>query len=331
MGTLFSTRLRLMGVVFATLCTFALPSASVAQTFPSRPIKLLVGFAPGGSTDAIARLLAPLLAEKLGQPVIVETKSGAAGNLATELLAKSPPDGHTLMVSAGSQIVVSPHAYPNMPVDPVKDLAHIGMICEGEFLVLINPALPASSVDDFVALSKRQPGSMRYGSPGAGGILHVAAELFRLRSGADISAVHYRGTGPILTDLLANQVQMTVASISVAEPYIKSARLRGLVLMAKERSPQLPDLPTSLERGLTDMEQVTLWLGLHAPKGTPAPALNKLREALTGSLQADVLKERMAAAGLTPTFDTPESFNTRIVSDLRLYGEIVRAAKIEGE
>ena len=309
----------------------ALPRLAIAQAWPGRPIRLVVGFAPGGSTDAVARIVAAQLTASLGKPVVVETRTGAAGNLATEMVVNAPPDGYTLLLSAGSQIVVSPHASVTLSVDPVAQLAHAAMICEGEFLVVIPAQLPVRDVAEFVALTKRDRGRMNYGSPGTGGILHIAGELFRLRTGAEIEAVHYRGTGPIITDMVAGQLQMTVASVSVAEPFLRDGKLRAILALSKQRLPELPEVPSSGELGLADMDAVTLWLGLHAPGGTPDAILDRLNAVLAEGLRSEEMSQRLQAAGLRPAVVPRADFVARIRSDHEVYGRIIRAANIRGE
>ena len=311
--------------------TVALSSGGWAQTYPTRPIRLILGFPPGGGLDAFARLLAPYLSEKLGQPIIVENRTGANGNLATEFVAKAPADGHTLLLSTSSAVVAAPHAFPDMRVHPVRDLAPISMATESDFAIITKPDLPAKTWPDFLALAKREPGKIIHASPGVGSANHVAGELLSIRNGITMKTVHYRGSGPILTDLLANQVDMTIASVGLVEPYIKAGRVGTLLVMSKQRAPQLPEVPTSVELGLKDVDQITLWFGLHAPKATPQPIVRKLQETLVDAYKVDALRERMSATGLKVIADTPEAFLARMELDLRLYGEIFQTANIKVE
>ena len=309
----------------------ALPFNAQAQAYPSRPIRLIVGFPPGGGADAYARLLAPFLSEKMGQPIAVENRTGANGNLATEFVSKAAPDGHVLLLSTSSAMVAAPHAFPNMPVHPVRDLAHISMCVESEFILITNPGFEAKNYADFIALARKTPGKVIHASPGIGSANHVAGELLSLRTGIKMNTVHYRGSGPIMTDLLANQVNLTIASVALAEPYIKSGRVGSLMVMGKQRLAQFPDIPTSVELGVKDLDQISFWLGLHAPKGTPKPIVDKVQELLVATYKVDALRERIIASGQRPIASTPAAFTARLESDLKLYGEIFKAAHIKIE
>lgn len=325
------SRRAFLSASIAAGATFAFPSIGRAQSFPSKPVRLILGVAPGGSTDALARLLATHLAEILGQPVVVENKSGANGNLATEAVAKSAPDGHTLLLSTGSQIVAAPHGGSKLPADPIKDLVHIAMVSEGDVVMVTNPALPSRTVEEFVAVAKRDPGKLIHATPGLGSTNHIGGELFAIRTGTSLKTVHYRGSGPIMTDLLANQVNMTIASVGTVEPHVKSGRLVALMMLSSQRSPLLPGVPCSAELKIKDLEQITFWTGLHAPKGTPDPVVRKLQKAFADVLARDAVRERMTATGIKPVGNSPEAFAARIDNDYRLYGEIFRTANIRIE
>lgn len=309
----------------------ALPQVSRAQDFPSGPIRIVVGFPPGGGADSYARLLAPYLSERLGQPVVIESKTGANGNLATDFVSKARPDGQTLLLSTSSAVVAAPHATPKMPAHPVRDLTPITMAVESEFVLITNPGLEAKNYADFVALAKKSPGSIAHASPGLGSANHIAGELLSLRTGIKMITAHYRGSGPIMIDLLANQVNLTIASVGLAEPYIKSGRVGALMVMGKQRLPQLPNLPTSAELGIKDLDQITFWLSLHAPKNTPRAIVNKVHEALVAVYKIDALRDKILASGQRPVASSPQAFSERIESDLNLYGEIFRGANIKIE
>ena len=326
-----NSRRRFLGMAAGTAAALALPLSARAQAYPSSPIRIIVGFPPGGGADAYGRLLAPYLSEKLGQPIAVENKTGANGNVATEFVSKAKPDGYTLLLSTSSAVVAAPHAFPNMPVHPQRDLTHISMAVESEFILITNPTLEAKTFAEFLALAKKTPGKIVHASPGIGSANHIAAELLSLRTGIKMNTVHYRGSGPIMTDLLANQVNLTIASTGLAEPYIKSGRVGALMVMGKQRLPQLPNIPTSVELGVKDLDQITFWLSLHGPKGTPKPIVDKVYEALVAAYKVDALREKIIATGQRPVASTPEAFGARIDSDLKLYGEIFKAANIKIE
>lgn len=304
---------------------------SFAQTYPTRPIRVIVGFPPGGGADAFARLLAPYLESTLGQPIVVDTRSGANGRIATEYVAKQPPDGYTLLLSTSSATVVAPYAAPDMTVHPVRDLAPISLACESEFVLITNPSLEAKTFADFVALARKMPGKLVHGSPGVGSANHVAGELLQLRTGISLNTVHYRGSGPIMTDLLANRVNLTIASAGLAQPYIESNRVGSLMAMSNERLSTLPNIPTSVELGVKDLDRIKFWLSLQAPKGTPQPVIQKIHDALVAAYRIDALRERMSTAGLKPVANTPAQFAARMESELKLYGEIFKSANIKIE
>lgn len=306
----------------------ALPLGALAQEFPTGPIRVVVGFPPGGGADAYARLLAPYLSDKLGQPIVIENKTGANGNLATDFVSKARPDGQTLLLSTSSAVVAAPHATPRMPAHPVRDLAPITMAVESEFVLIASPALEAKNYPDFIALAKKSPGSIIHATPGIGSANHIAGELLSLRTGIKMITAHYRGSGQLMPDLLANQVHLTIASVGLAEPYVKSGRVGALMVLGKQRVAQLPGVPTSLELGVKDLDQITFWLSLHAPKNTPRPIITKVHEALVAAYKVDGFREKVIASGQRPIASSPQAFAERIESDLNLYGEIFRGANI---
>jgi tripartite-type tricarboxylate transporter receptor subunit TctC len=324
-------RRRLLGMAAVAASALALPMVAGAQAYPSSPIRIIVGFPPGGGADAFARLLAPYLSEKLGQPIAVENKTGANGNVATEFVSRSKPDGYTLLLSTSSAVVAAPHAFPNLSAHPQRDLTPISMAVESEFVLITNPSLEAKTYKDFIALAQKSPGKLIHASPGIGSANHIAAELLSLRAGIKMNTVHYRGAGPIITDLLANQVNMTMTSMSVAEQYIKTGRAGAVLVLGKNRLPQIPDVPTSAELGIKDVDQITFWLSLHGPKGLPKPIVDKVHEALVAAFQVDAFREKVLATGNRPVASKPEAFAARIESDLKLYGDIFKAANIKIE
>jgi tripartite-type tricarboxylate transporter receptor subunit TctC len=298
--------------------------------WPSKPIKLIVGFAPGGITDGLPRLYAPTLAEKLGVPVVVENKTGVAGTIATTFVCQSPPDGYTLLASGVGQIVVLPHT-SKMTVNPVTDLVHISMVGDGDQILNINADVPAKNLAEFIALAKAKPGSMFYGDAGAGGNQHLYLEYFKMLAGIDLQGVHYRGGGPLMPDLLSNRVQLSLNAPSVVEGYIAQGKLRPLMIVGKKRNPKMPDVPTAAEAGLKAMEACSNWLGLHAPKGTPEPIVQKIHKALVETMRSDTVKAGLASLAVTPVVDTPASFSARIAHDFELFGKVAKAANIRAE
>lgn len=310
----------------------ALPSAGLAQSpaWPTRPIKLIVGFAPGGLTDALPRLLSTSMQERLGQPVIVENKVGAAGNIATSFVAKAAPDGYTLLASGVGQIVVLPHT-SNLDVNPMTDLVHIAMTGDGDQILNIAADVPAKNLQEYIAYVKAHPGKIFYGDAGAGGNQHLYLAYFNMLAKLDMQAVHYRGGGPMMADLLANRVQISLNAPSVVEPHIAAGKLRPIMIVGKKRNPKMPDVPTCREAGFAELEACSNWFGLHAPKGTPADITRRVYQALVDSLNTDVVKNGMAQMGVERIASTPESFTARITNDFELFGKVARTANIRAE
>ena len=322
-----ATRATAAAVALAATSSFAQPTPA----FPTKPIRIVVGFSPGGGADAFARLVGTYLEAKLGQPIVIENRAGANGKIANDYVASQPADGYTLLLSTSSATVVAPYAWPDMKVHPVRDLAPITLACESEFVLITNPSLEAKTFAEFVALAKKKPGEIVHGSPGLGSANHVAGELLQLRTGIAMNTIHYRGSAPIMTELLANRVNMTIASAGLAQPYIESKRVGALMAMSSKRLPTLPNIPTSVELGVKDLDQIKFWLSLHAPKGTPKPVVDRIHDALLAAYKVDTLKAKMAEQGLKPVANTPVEFSARMESELKLYGDIFKKANIKVE
>ncbi|MFD0668025.1 Bug family tripartite tricarboxylate transporter substrate binding protein [Ramlibacter sp. MAHUQ-53] len=324
------SRRRLLAAAPGLAAGLALPALAQGPSWPSRPIKLVVGFAPGGLTDALPRLLTGPMAERLGQPVVVENKVGAAGNLATAFVAKSPADGYTLLASGVGQIVVLPHT-SNVGVNPLTDLVHIAMVGEGDQILNINADVPARNLAEFIALAKRRPNEMFTGDAGAGGNQHLYLEYFKMLAGIQMQSVHYRGGGPLMPDLLSNRVQMSLNAPSVVEPHIAQGKLRPLMIVGRKRHPKLPDVPTAAEAGFAPMEACSNWFGLHAPRGTPDAVVQRIHKALVESLQTDAVKAGLQQMAVQAIGDTPQAFAARIASDYEAFGKVARSANIRAE
>ena len=307
----------------------ALPSLGWAQEYPNKPVKLNVGFSAGGLTDVLARLTATSLSDKLGQPAIIDNKTGAAGNLATEFVSKAPADGYNLLFSSVGQIVVSPHTYTDMRVNPQTDLTHISMIGEGDLILTVNTQVPAQNIQEFIALVKKSPEKMFFGDSGAGGNLHLYMEYFNLLAGLKMTGVHYRGTAQLMPDFLANQVQMSLNAYPAIEAYIQQGKLRPLMVVGKQREAKLPNVPTCAEVGLKPLEVCTNWFGLHGPKGMPEPIRQKIRNALVEALSVDAMRVGLAAQSIRPVGDTPAAFAARIAADYEAFAKVARSAKIQ--
>jgi len=305
-----------------------MPGTGFAQTYPSKPIKIIVGFTAGGAADLIARIVGAILSSKFGQPVTVENQPGASGGLATEAVATAPADGYTLLVAATPPIAVNPHTYKNMRVNPITDLEHITMVGEGNWVLGINAGLKANTFAELVELSKSTPGGLRFGTTGNGGGPHLVGESIRLQTGANISAVHYRGASQALPDLLSNQIQMLIISYTTLEPHVKSGDLRILLTFDDEREPMAPEVPTAGESGYPDLDKCKTWVSLHAPKGTPDEVLNTLHGAIVEYLEKPEYLERMVSLGFPPVGNSPAEFKARLDEEYRIWGEIATAANV---
>jgi tripartite-type tricarboxylate transporter receptor subunit TctC len=315
--------------------TLAIPGHLAAQSrqpsWADRPVRIVVGYSPGGTTDLIARAIAPVMMEALGQPVVVENRAGAAGNLATEYVIRAPADGHVLLVSSGGQITVSPHTYPGLRFEPLGDLTHITMIGEGDQIVCTGASLPVRSFAEFVDLAKRQPGKMSYATSGAGGNLHLFLEFLRMETGIEIEAIHYRGGSTLLPDLINNQVQLSLSTFPVVDGSIRSGQVRPLLIVGRKREPRLPDVPTATEAGYPALDACVNWFGLHGPKGLPQNIVTSLHNIVGQALRQNAVKERLAILGIDPVGDSPEEFLARMRREHALYGQVARRANVTVE
>lgn len=308
-------------------CTALLGTPAFAQsTYPSRPIKIIVAFAPGGGSDFIARLLAVKLGEKLGGSVIVENRPGAGGNLGAEIALKSPADGYTLFLTAASY-TVNPAIY-KLRFDPLADITPIAQLARGPFIVAINPTVPAGNLGEFVELAKKQPGKFSYATAGNGSITHMVTEYFLDVAGIDMVHVPYRGTSPALTDTIANQTQIVFGTVASTLPFIKSGQLKALAVTTPKRLAALPSVPTVVEAGFPSY-QVTNWHGLIAPKGLPKDLQMKLNKAVNESLYDQKMETGMAQDGLSAAGGTPEEFQALLASEITRWGTLAKKRNIQ--
>ena len=307
------------------LLTTLLSCAARGQ-FPVRPIHLLVPNPPGGASDTIARIVAPALGSALGQPVLVENRPGSNGNLSSELAARAVADGHTLLLGQDSQIVISPHLYPDLTVDTLKDLVPVASLITTQMVLAANPSLPAKTLQEFVELARRAKPPLAYASIGNGSQHHLTMEMLKARAGIELIHVPYKGGGPATMALLAGEVPVMFGGNSVTA-HIKAGRLRGLAVAGKKRSAAFPDLPTLSEfyPGL----EVTAWLGVFAPAGVPVPVLSKLHAEINRLLAGGELRDKvLGVGGLEPFVSTREEFAALIRAEYAKYGEVVRATGI---
>jgi tripartite-type tricarboxylate transporter receptor subunit TctC len=308
------------GVVFAQ---------GAAENYPARPVRIVIGLAPGGGTDLQARLFAQKLSENLGRPFVVENRTGAGGTIAYAQIAKSPPDGYTLL-GVTSGYTITPAVYSNLPYDPVKDFAPISLVAQAPFLFLTHPSLPVRSVKDLLALARTRPAMLDCGTAGHGSSTHMAFELFRTMAGVNITHIPYKGTGPALIDVMAGQVHMLFGNVLSTLTHVKSGRLRALAVTTAKRSRVLPDLPTVSESGVPGYENST-WFGLLAPAGTPAAVLNKLNAELVKTSRSPDIVERLAPDGGEPVGSTPEQFSRHLALEITRWRKVVKDAGMKVE
>jgi len=318
---------RIIVPVAAIACAIAAAPA-MAQNYPTKAIRIIAPFAPGGGTDFIARVAATKMTESLGQTVIVDNRPGAGGTLGAELGAKSPADGYTLTLIAGSY-AVNPSLY-KVNFDSNNDITPIIQLSQGPFLVVVHPALPVKNIKDLIALAKKKPDGLIYASSGAGSIIHLATELFSDMAGVKMIHVPYKGTGPALTDTIAGQTQLLFSSIAVAVPQVRSNRLRAIAVTTPKRVDAFPDVPTINESGLKGYETV-LWHGLIGPKGLPRPIVDRLNGDLNKILQAKDMQEKLAGDGVTAAGGTPEQFGTTIRRDIETWRKVVQKANVKAD
>jgi tripartite-type tricarboxylate transporter receptor subunit TctC len=314
-------------VVAALALLLASPVA--AQDYPSRPVKIVVSYAPGGSNDVVARVIAPELQKELGQSFVVENRAGASGTIGADAVAKSPPDGYTLFMGAGAH-ALAPSLFKKLPYDITKDFAPISLAATSTYVLVLNPSVPATTVPELIALLKSRPGQLNYASAGKGTPLHLAAELFKSKTGTDIVHVPYGGDTPALNDLLAGTVQLAFMSVASTAPQIRAGKLRALAVTSASRSDALPDLPTLGELGIAGYD-VGTWWGLLAPAGTPDAIVAKLNAAMRKAVALPQTKERFAPLGLDPRSDSPAEFAAFIKEEVARYAAIAKIAGIEPE
>jgi tripartite-type tricarboxylate transporter receptor subunit TctC len=303
---------------------------AVAQTYPTKPVKLVVPFPPGGSLDITGRLLAQKLTEAWGQPVVVENKPGAGGNIGADLVAKSVPDGYTILLGALSTHAVNPSLYAKMPYDAAKDFAPITLIAITPNVLVVNAASPVNNVREFIAYAKANPGKLSFGSGSSGSAGHLAGELFKVETGTDAVHVPFKGGAPATQALLAGDTQFMFDNLANAMAQVKAGKLKALAVTTAKRSPLVPDLPTMAEAGLPGFD-ISTWYGLFAPAGTPPAVVAKWNAEVTKILNAPDVRARLVADGAEPAPNTPEQFAQMIASELVKYARIVKisGAKVD--
>ena len=318
---------RLRALCAATL--LILPAAVLAQgAYPTKPVRLIVAFPPGGSTDIIARLVGQKLGERIGQQVVIDNRGGAGGMIGTELAARANPDGYTLTMGTTSTHVIAPAAYPEVKYDPIKDFEPITLVASTPYLLVLHPSVQAKSLKEFVGLMKAQPGKLNYASAGAGSTTQIAMEMLKIASGTNIVHIPFKGNGPAGTALMGGEVQALFGSMPAVLPFARSGKMRAIAVGTAKRSPALPDVPTVAESGYPGFE-VSLWLGFFAPKGTPGPVVKKLYGELTAIAKSPEMKEQFERNGADPLTTTPAELSKLMQTELAKYSKVIKAANIK--
>lgn len=311
-----------MSRILAALALAACAGAAFAQSYPTRPVRLIVGFAPGGGVDINARMLAPKLSEYLGQQVVVENVPGAGTNIANERVARSAPDGYTLLINTAA-VAINMSLYRNLPFDTLRDFAPVSVFSESPNVLVVNAKLAAQNVKELVAMARSAPGKLNYSSAGVGTTQHLAAELFKLRTGTFIVHIPYKGTAPSMTALIAGEVDLSFANIPSIQGHLKSGRLRALAATAARRDPQLPEVPTMKEAGVEGVE-VVVWYGVLAPAGTPREIVQKLADGVQRATHDPEVRRRMLEQGADPVGSTPEQFSKLLREEVARWAEVVK-------
>src|SRR5713226_2079940 len=303
--------------------------ALAQESYPSRPLRFILPFPPGGGTDILGRLIAERMTARLGQPVVTENRGGAGGNVGAEAAARSAPDGYTIVLVAPS-LAISTSLYSKLSYDPVKDFAPISLVATVPNVMVTHPSVPAGTLAEFIRLAKTKPGEMNFGSGGSGTSNHLAGELFNIVAGVKLVHVPYKGVNLAMNDVLSGQIHLVVIGVPAAAPHIKAGKLRALALVAPQRASALPEVPTVAEAGLPKFE-VTTWYGILAPAGTPKTIVTRLNTELVKIMHAPELKERLAAMATDPATSTPEEFADYIKREIVKWGEVVRQAGLKAD
>jgi tripartite-type tricarboxylate transporter receptor subunit TctC len=320
-------KLRVSSLLLA-LAASLMPGLVNAQAdYPSKPIRLIVPFAPGGVTDTSGRYIAEQLSIKLKQQIIVENKPGASGNIGAQMVATAEPDGHTLLLGFDGTLVINPHVFEKLGFDSVKSFSPVGKIGDAVLVLVASNEFQGKTLADVVALSKKQPGGLSYGSSGAGGTPHIGGELFKIKSGANLLHVPYKGGGQALIDLMGNNIPLVYTAVAGALPHLKNGKIKAIAVSSAQRTSTLPDTPTFIEAGFSDFE-LSSWVGLLVPSKTPDAIVQKLNAALSEVLNSAAAKERLLGMGIVAAPGSSEKFADQIKKDIARFGPVVKAAGI---
>jgi tripartite-type tricarboxylate transporter receptor subunit TctC len=312
------------------LAAFAFTGAAAAQDYPTKPIRIVVGFPPGGGVDIVARQIGAEMQKTLGQPIVIENRPGAGGSIGAEFVAKSAADGYTLLMGNTGSLTINPSLYPKLGYDTQRDFAPVGLISTSPLVVAVNPSLPAKSLGEFLALAKKRPGETNFGTGGNGSIAHLTVELLKARTNVDMTHVPYKGGTPAVTDVVAGQLQMVVEGVPLVAPFVQQKKLRALVVTSAKRSPALPDVPTVVEAGFPDLVS-TAWYGIVAPAGTPPAIVARLNQSIGTALGNPGFRENLNRQGSEAAGGTPGQFGDFLKQELARWSKAVKVsgAKIE--
>jgi tripartite-type tricarboxylate transporter receptor subunit TctC len=314
----------------AALLLSTIAGPALAQDYPTRPITLVVPFAPGGSTSIVGRVIADRMSQSLGQSIVIDHRPGAGGTVGTKFVAKSEPDGYTLLLGYTGTLAIGPSLYKEVGYDPRKDFAPIGMIGNAPSVLVVHPSFPVANVAELIAFAKANPGKVNFGSAGVGSVNHITGEYFARSAGITLVHIPYKGTGPALTDLLGGHIPMALAPIPPVHANVEAGLLRALAVTGRTRSALMPDVPTIAETGLTGFE-ASLYYGLVAPSGTPQPVIDRLNKELKAALASDEVKKQLGADGTEITPTSPQEYADFIDKDEKKWSELVKASGVEQE
>ena len=309
-------------------CAAVLALTVQAQDYPVKPIRLIVPFAPGGVADNSARVVAEPLGQRLGQQVVVENRPGASGNIGTQQVAQAAADGYTLLLGFDGTMVINPHVFPKIPFDTLKDFAPVTKLGDATLILVAHPSLPAKTLQEMIQIAKSKP--LAYGTSGTGGTPHLAGEMLKQRTGAQLDHIPYKGGGPAVTDAVGGQIPLVFTAVASAQQYVRTNRLVALGVPGAKRSSALPEVPTFQESGLAGFD-VSSWTGIFAPAATPRPIVERLQKELAVVLQSAFVKERYAVLGIEPVGNSPEAFGAQVREDLARWEKVVKAANVRVE
>ena len=315
--------------LIALLCA-GLATLAHAQGYPSKPVRIVAPFSAGSTIDIIGRLIAPKLTDALGQPVIVENRPGAGGMIGMDAVAKSAPDGHTLIIGALGPLAMNPALYPKTPFDPVKDFAAVCLLATGPVVIAVHPSIPAQTVKDLIDLAKKRPGQLNFGSPGVGSSPHLTGELFKLITKTDIVHVPYKGNAEAITDLIGGQLSIVFTGVPPVVPLAKAGKVRLLATTGKQRMPNLPEVPTIREAGIEGAD-VLIWYGVVAPAATPKDVVARLNREIVKIMNTPDVREKFSQQGVDPASSTPDEFAQMIRDEVTRWGKVIRSAGIKLE